>query len=312
MLAEVRDALVLVAYNPVMTIGGLVLAAMQAILYLLVGRPFDTADGVLAVPDLVAIGAVQQVWILFAPFPLAGLYALCRDALSTVEHAQEGALERDVRGAVSRFVAAGRATYVPLLAATVLYKAVAVLVAIGIAAALDFVLFVGAANGVFSVTPLPVDTLSDSLVYVTGGAVLLALSRVGGALPFRFYDLFLLFSRDAPTTSWATSARFAKNYPRRLLEYGVVSAVPVLVPVLFAFGMRVGAGHLFHAGDSFLDAVAVGSYVLVGSIGWTLAGAYHVIFFDRVVEPAVSPTGPDGTAVLKSVLREWVPSLGRA
>lgn len=317
MSRPVRDAVGVVRRRPALLLAGVAVAAVEAVGYLLVGRALASGRIGLA---FVAPAVEWAVWILLAPAPLAGLYVLARDGLSNTGDRPDP----DDRSALQQCVAAGRRWYGPLVAATVGYALaglVAGLLLLVVLHAVGFALATGA----------------SAFYYLSGGgpslhpawslllsAALIALARVGGAIPFRFYDVLVVFGGDRPRTAALTSARFAVARPRATVRYAavvvVLSVLPVLaaVAVVIASGTQVadlGAGSsplvptgalallaVGVAGGSLFvqTAAALGTYLAVGGLAHALVGAYHVAFFERVVAPAVTrkvdqPSVPDAT-----------------
>lgn len=284
MFDSLREAAEIVDENPVMIVFGIAIAALEALQYGLRSNLSFVVDTVPLPRPAVTLVLIENTALVFGLVPLVGLFVLSRDALDG-----EG-VSTEVQSLVSRTADAARRHYLRLLGATIIYSLASLVFAVVLAIALHAVALVVDTTIRFGAYALGEGFAADPMLMVKISAALLTVSLIAGGFPFAFYDVLIVFADGRPSRSWATSFRFAVAYPRRLLGYGVVTALLVGPPMALANGITLIGS------ESYWTATGALVYMLLGGIAQTLAGAYHVAFFERRVAPTVCEDSEDGSA----------------
>ena len=109
-----------------------------------------------------------------------------------------------------------------------------------------------------------------------------------GRLVLAFYDLPVLFAGVSARRGWCAALRFARRRPRALIRYGggrFLLWLPML-PVLVVQATLV-AGNVSSSDAGTGLVVYLAAAFALGTITTTLLAAYHVVVYERTVEPVL-------------------------
>lgn len=109
--------------------------------------------------------------------------------------------------------------------------------------------------------------------------LLFAAFLAGGVLVTRFADVFAAYEGEGPRAAWRSSAVFARRKPVSFLGYAL--ATVVLLGTAQTLQYALG-----QVDDVASLAAGIGAILVVGTVGFTLASALHVTYFERTVVPA--------------------------
>lgn len=295
MLDAEREAVRTLRRTPALLVGGGAAVAASLVAgaaVLAVVAPVPVPEGT---RPLLVLLAASPATIPLAPLVLAGLYVAVRRAREGDGDADAG--DGDAKGStLAALVRGAVGNYRPLLVATVAFRPVVLALAVPVFglllagdAALNYAQYAAGGGGV----PPPVLEL-----WVAGIYVLLAgaLAR----LPLAFYDLPVLFAGVPPRRGPRAALRFARRRPRVLLRYGagrLLLSAPLVVLWVAGAGLVAGQGDLSTTAPGL--AVVAAGYLVVGVPAAALVATYHVVVYERRVEPALrepTATGSDGPA----------------
>ena len=272
--------------HPGIFVGG----AAAALGWLLVQISVSVPVGLVSLPrdtqPVFAFALASVASVLVLPLVLGGLYATVREARAEGDLRFHEAVVLYVRGCLRHARKLFVATVVFRLAALVPAAAVFVLLLAGDTA----VNYARYAAGGSEPTVATVSLLLVWLYAAVAGAI--------GRLLLAFYDLPVLFAGVPARRGWRAALRFARRRPRTLLRYGG-GRVLLWLPILPVLALQA---HLVAGGVSPSDAwTGLGVYLVaafvLGTISTTLLATYHVVVYERAVEPVLSEPATTGTRV---------------
>lgn len=279
--------------HPGLFVGGAVAALGWLVVQIYVSVPVMLVSVPRSTQPVFALTLASVGSVIVLPPVLAGLYATVREVRA----------EGDLRAheVVTLYVLGCVRHARELFVATVVFRLVALVPA-----------------AVVFVTLLAGDTAVGYWQYATGGAgqaagapgpgdaiwdlfVVWLYAMVAGAvgrLLLAFYDLPVLFAGVSARRGWRAALRFARRRPRALMRYGAgrfLLWLPML-PVLLL------QAHLVSGGVSPSDAgIGLSLYLLaafvLGTISTTLLASYHVVVYERAVEPVLLEPATTGKRV---------------
>jgi hypothetical protein len=287
MLAPERETARTLRSVPWLVVGGLVAAIALLSAHLLVVLPLLLLTLPRNTAPVVALPLATLPAVVLLPPALAGLYATVREGRDA--EARLGA-ERTLRTYARGCLRHAR----HLTAATVVYRAVAL-----VPAAVAFVLLLSGDTAVdywrYAAGTGGVEHGIGQFVYAGLGVMV---AGAAGRLVFAFYDLPVVFAGVSPRRSWRVALRVARRRPRTLARYGVGRAL-LWSPMLLVLGMQT---NLLTGESSMADLLVelagfAAVVVVVGTGVATVLAAYHVVVYDRAVEPVVREPTPTGGGV---------------
>ncbi|SFS03492.1 hypothetical protein SAMN05216559_2792 [Halomicrobium zhouii] len=119
-----------------------------------------------------------------------------------------------------------------------------------------------------------------AVLTVWGFPILFAVFLAAGLPVTRFADVFATYEGEGPRAAWRPSAVFARRKPLSFLGYALATVV--------LLGTAQTLQYAFAQVDDVASlAAGIGAILAVGTVGFTLASALHVTYFERTVAPAV-------------------------
>jgi hypothetical protein len=272
---------------PWLLVGGLITAVALLAAHLIAIVPLLLLTLPRNFAPVFALPLANLPTVVLLPPALAGLYATVREGRDA-----EGRLgaERTLRTYARGCVRHAR----DLTVATLVYRAVALVPAVAAFAlllagdtAVDYWRYAGGWAG-------PESGIAQ-LVYAVLGVMV---AGAVGRLLVAFYDLPVLFTGVSPRRSWRVALRVARRRPRTLARYGV-GRVLLWSPMLLVLGVQSNLLTGERRVPALLGDVAAFAAVtlVVGTGVATVLAAYHVVVYDRAVEPLVREPTPTGSGV---------------
>lgn len=287
MLALERETARTLLSVPWLVVGGLVTALALLSAHLLVVLPLLLLTLPVNTAPVVALPLATLPTVVLLPPALAGLYATVREGRDADERLGAGRTLRTYARGCLRHAR-------DLTTATVVYRVVAL-----VPAAVAFALLLAGDTTVdywrYAAGTGGVEHGIGQFIYAGLGVMI---AGAVGRLVFAFYDLPVLFAGVSPRRSWRVALRVARRRPRTLARYGVGRAL-LWSPMLLVLGVQSN----LLTGERRMPAVLlevaglVAVAVVVGTGVATVLAAYHVVVYDRVVEPVLREPTPTGAEV---------------